>query len=195
MDSVKLLKNEIWPRIRSQLNGKRLHVYGAYPTSKILSLNDKHSGFLVHGRIDDLDNELKKRRLLLAPLRFGAGIKGKIVDAWRCGCPVITTPIGSEGMVDKDPFFQEWGGVVANDTRAFVDAAVNMYSQYEVWSKGQQRGSDLTNKLFNRENNFNLVGTSVKNALSELEQRRMSDLIGRMLWHQTIKAQSTSQSG
>lgn len=188
IDLVKLLKYEIWPRIRSHLNNEQLHVYGAYPTPEILSLNDKKSGFLVHGRIDDLDNELKKRRLLLAPLRFGAGIKGKIVDAWRCGCPVITTPLGSEGMLDEDPFFREWGGAVANNTDAFVNAAVKMYSMCEVWSKRQERGSVILNTLFNKENNFNLVEAAVKNALSELKQRRTSDLTGRMLWHQTMRS-------
>eukprot|EP00804_Cyclotella_cryptica_P007560 CCRYP_010649-RA/>CCRYP_010649-RA protein AED:0.20 eAED:0.20 QI:232/1/1/1/0.5/0.33/3/151/334 len=198
VDSVKVLCHEIWPRIRNKLpnNDVRLHIFGAYPTQEILSLHDDESGFLVHGRIEDLDSELRKRRVLLAPLRFGAGIKGKIVDGWRCGCPVVTTPIGSEGMLDEDykkdsehtnNVYGHWGGAVVRDTDAFVDAAVELYTQRSMWNKAQLMGNDLLRKLFNMENNFHLVQAAVRDAMAELKQRRMSDTVGAILWHQNMR--------
>lgn len=174
-----------------------MHIYGAYPTQEILSLSDNQLGFLVHGRIEDLDGALKKCRVLLAPLRFGAGIKGKIVDGWRCGCPVVTTPIGAEGMVDgyngKDSEYANnveglWGGVIAPDTDAFVDAAVELYTQRLSWNKAQEMGRILLNNLFNRERNFHLVETAVRDAMSEMKQRRTSDTVGSVLWHQSIRS-------
>ena len=98
VDSARVLHREIWPGIRSRLPNATLRVCGAYPTPEVLSMHDPSVGFLVHGKVDDVDGVLRTSRVMLAPLRFGAGIKGKIVDAWRCGCPVVTTSVGAEGM-------------------------------------------------------------------------------------------------
>ena len=183
---MKLLRREIWPRIRHQINNARLHVYGAYPTKEILALNDSKLGFLVHGRIDDLDSELTKRRVLLAPLRYGAGIKGKIVDAWRCGLPVVSTPIGAEGMMYNDS--EPWGGAVASNVDDFVEASVSMYTQIATWDNAQKQSIGLLNKLFNKKNNFNLVETAVQNAIAEQKQRRTHDLTSAVLWHQNLRS-------
>ena len=60
------------------------------------------SGFHIKGHAPSLDIMLKYRACL-APLRFGAGLKGKVVDAWQHGLPVCTTPVGAEGMmIDAD---------------------------------------------------------------------------------------------
>lgn len=151
----------------------------------MLSLHDDNSGFLVHGHIDDLESDLRRRRVLLAPLRFGAGIKGKIVDAWQNGCPVISTPIGAEGMIDNNAAMpDEWGGKIASNPEEFVQAALNMYTQSAVWEQCQESGTSLLNKLFNKEHNLKLVESAVRNSIAELEERRASDLVGAMLWHQ-----------
>ena len=56
------------------------------------------SGFHIKGHAPSL-NVMQTYRACLAPLRFGAGLKGKVVDAWQHGLPVCTTPVGAEGMV------------------------------------------------------------------------------------------------
>ncbi|CAI5996551.1 unnamed protein product [Closterium sp. NIES-64] len=73
------------------------HVYGSYVTATISSLHDPSSGFIIRGHAPSL-HMLASYRVLLAPLRYGAGIKGKVLDSWRHGTPVVTTPIGAEGM-------------------------------------------------------------------------------------------------
>ncbi|KAL3769990.1 hypothetical protein ACHAWO_008364 [Cyclotella atomus] len=189
LDSAKLLREEIWPRIRQQLGHAKLHIYGAYPTQDILSLHSDKLGFLVHGRIHDLDSELRKRRVLLAPLRFGAGIKGKIVDAWRCGCPVVSTPIGAEGMVDNNAMHTgHWGGSVTSTTDDFVEAAISLYTKNTAWNKAQATATLLVNKLFNKESNFKLVQAAVENAMMSLNERRAADVTGAMLWHQSNRS-------
>jgi len=71
-------------------------------TKELSQLTSKQDGFIVHGSLPGgsaLYKRLHKYRLQLAPLRFGAGIKGKIVDGWIAGVPVITTPIGSFNII------------------------------------------------------------------------------------------------
>lgn len=84
----------------------------------------QETGFYVKGPAKSLDI-MKKYRLCVAPLRFGAGLKGKIVDSWEHGLPVVTTPIGSEGMtglsliqmlaVDDESFFDSMAIVRCRD--------------------------------------------------------------------------------
>ncbi|KAL7537352.1 hypothetical protein ACHAXR_007758 [Thalassiosira sp. AJA248-18] len=184
VDSVKLLRYEIWPRIRDQLPHARMHIYGAYPTPQILSMHDENSGFIVHGQVDDLDKVLLESRVMLAPLRYGAGCKGKIVDAWRCGCPVVTTPVGAEGMTDAGQSENggRWGGMIASDIPKFVDAAIEVYTQKDLWRTCQDNGTSLLNKLFNGRVNLPLVEDSIHDAIIGLRKRRQLDFIGALLW-------------
>lgn len=196
IDSIRLLKYEIWPRIRKQLPTSRLHIYGAYPTHEILAMHDERTGFIVHGAVDDLDAVLRKGRVLLALLRFGAGIKGKIVDAWRCGCPVVTSPVGAEGMtnnesnassnIDGEQFTNEidgsWGGMIASDTNNFVDAAVKVYTHKDHWRSCQDKENGLLKLLFDGRTNLPLVEDSICNGIMDLSRRRRLDVVGAILW-------------
>jgi len=100
-----LWMGQIWPRIRAQLPGATMRVYG--PCMRKVdkeALHRPECGMLVLGQAPNLSC-MTKARVLLAPLRYGAGIKGKIAEAWARGTPVVTTPIGSEGM------WQDWSSL------------------------------------------------------------------------------------
>jgi hypothetical protein len=62
-----------------------LNVYGAYPSQKVLQLNNVKEGFIVKGRAPNANDVVGKARVVLAPLRFSAGIKGKLLEAMLCG--------------------------------------------------------------------------------------------------------------
>ena len=81
-DAVLYLKKEIWPRIRKQLPQVELHVFGAYPSQKVLDLHNPKEGFIVKGRAENVTQVFENTRVFLAPLRFGAGIKG-IFNSFR----------------------------------------------------------------------------------------------------------------
>ncbi len=70
-----------------------MQIYGSSCNSWVLQA----AGILVKGFAPSLDI-MQQYRVCLAPLRFGAGLKGKIVDSWAHGLPVCTTPVGAEGM-------------------------------------------------------------------------------------------------
>lgn len=190
VDSVKVLKHDIWPRIRKRLPNVNLHVYGAYPTHEIMSLRDEKSGFIVHGRVEDLDSALSKYRVLLAPLRYGAGIKGKIVDAWRLGTPVVTTPIGAEGMFSsgEDKEHTQWGGTISSNTDDFVKGAVQLYTNINAWNTAKESSALLLKKLFNGKCNLLLLENSVRDAMAHLPQRRKADIVGGMMWHHSMRS-------
>ena len=76
--SVLHLKNIIWPLIKKQLPKAEVHIYGAYPSQKVLQLNNKKDAFLVKGRAENVASVMEKAKVCLAPLLFGAGLKGKL---------------------------------------------------------------------------------------------------------------------
>lgn len=81
----------MWPRLAARLPGVEMHVYGAYVPKRAMQLHQPKSGFHVRGFAKSVD-VLADYRVLLSPLRFGAGVKGKIVDAWWCVQPHATPP-------------------------------------------------------------------------------------------------------
>src|SRR5690606_12853298 len=109
------LKKSIWPKIKSQLSDAQLHIYGAYPTQKVWDLHQEKDGFLIHGKADNALEEISKARILLAPIPFGAGQKGKFIDAIQAGTPIATTSVGAEGM-----FSDLIPGIIEDDENAFV---------------------------------------------------------------------------
>ena len=185
VDSIRILHREIWPRIRYCLPDAKVYVCGAYPTPEILSLHNESNGFIVRGHVDNIDDELRRARILLAPLRFGAGIKGKIVDAWRCGCPVVTTPIGTESMMIDDA---DWGGTIAVDSVKFANATIKLYENKELWSRCQYHGKTILQQLFNGGTNLPVVEIGMINGIANLSKQRRQDNIGSVLWRDTRRS-------
>lgn len=75
-DSVRLLIGLLWPAIRARLPDARLWIYGAYADTSIHALQDRRAGVMVGGAVADVHAALAKHRVMLAPLRYGAGVKG-----------------------------------------------------------------------------------------------------------------------
>ena len=84
-----MLKTQIWDLIRDKIPFVEIHLYGAYPTQQVLQYTNSKKGFYVHGFVDDATKVLINSKVLLAPLRFGAGIKGKLIEAMTTGTPSI----------------------------------------------------------------------------------------------------------
>lgn len=181
-NAVQYLKEEIWPLIRKQLPTAELHVYGAYASQKVNELNNVKEGFLIKGRAEDAMQVVKAAKVCLAPLRFGAGIKGKLVEAMQCGTPSVTTDIGAEGM--HGTF--EWNGIVANTPQEFADAAVELYSDKTLWQKSQKNGIIIINNFYSKEIHGAKLIEQILNIQKNLKQHRLNNFTGAMLMHHTL---------
>ena len=138
-DAVLWLKTAIWPLIREQLPGAQLHIYGAYTPPKATALHNVAQGFHVMNWAEDALQVMSATRVCLAPLRFGAGIKGKIVDAMLCGTPNVTTPIGAEAMHDEEA----WPGAVTRTAQEFAARAVQLHNDNALWLSAQNQARAL----------------------------------------------------
>lgn len=178
-DCVRYLKSEIWPSIRKKIPNSELHVYGAYPTDKVFQLNNEKEGFIIKGRAEDVNEICQNYRLMIAPLRFGAGVKGKFIDAMRNGLPSITTTLGAESMIEK----KDWPGFVSDEIQDIISNAIEIYSNELRWN-------DLSNKAFKIHNEKFLVKNwpvtfieKVKFYIENQQYIRRNNFIGAMLMH------------
>lgn len=181
-NAVLFLKEEIWPLIRKQLPQAELHVYGAYASPKVNQLHQPKEGFFIKGRATSAKEVMLNARICLAPLRFGAGLKGKLIDAMECGTPSVTTTIGAEGMHGD----LDWGGAVTNEVKDFVNGAVNLYTDRETWLKAQKQGVHIINEVFNKEYHSKLLIDRIINLKANLKAHRLNNFMGAMLMHHTI---------
>lgn len=183
-DAVLFLKQEIWPMIRKELPAAELHVYGAYPSHKVFALHNPKEKFLIKGRADNLKEVMSHARVCLAPLRFGAGLKGKLADAMRYGTPNVTTSVGAEAMHGSLP----WSGIVADNAKNFSQAAVKLYSQENDWYEAQQNGFNIVNKLFSSKRHGVALINKILLLQSTLKEHRKNNFMGSMLMHHTTQS-------
>ena len=183
-DSVLWLKQQIWPLIRKQLPEAEIYICGAYPPPKATDLHDEKMGFLVKGWVGDAVVAMQSARVCLAPLRFGAGIKGKLAEAMLCSTPSITTDIGNEGMETQ----LSWAGEIANDATSIADAAVKLYQDSVAWKIASDLGQKNAQLLFNQNKHFLTLANCLTSLLNNLAQHRQNNFIGSMLNHHHHKS-------
>ncbi len=183
-DAVLYLKHALWPLIREQLPHAELHIYGAYPPPKATQLHNPKQGFHVKGWAEDALAVMSEARICLAPLRFGAGIKGKLMDAMRCGTPSVTTAIGAEAMQGE----YAWGGAIENTARDFAQAAVDLYSDEKRWHIAQQCGFELLHNVFASEKYAVSLNNRIEILYCNVIHERRQNFIGTMLRHHSLKS-------
>lgn len=183
-DAVLYLKQTLWPKIRQRLPEARLHIYGAYPPPKATQLHQPAQGFLVQGWADDAKAVLGRTRVLLAPLRFGAGLKGKLVEAMQTGTPSVTTPVGAEGMDHHGA----WAGAICAEDEGFINQAIVLYTQESTWSYAQGIGDRILETQFNR---HALEPLCIERIVEHYHQRqvyRSKHFISQMMRHHSMKS-------
>ncbi|WP_431061183.1 glycosyltransferase [Pseudomonas abietaniphila] len=183
-DAVLWLKNTLWPLIRQQLPSAQLHVYGAYTPPKATALHNAAQGFHIMNRAEDALEVMSAARVSLAPVRFGAGIKGKVIDAMLCGTPTVTTPIGAEAMCGELPF----PGAIASDAQSFADEAVALYNDQTRWQQAQLDGFAVLKARFRHEQHCASLIERINQLRDNLPAHRTANFTGAMLRHHQHKS-------
>jgi hypothetical protein len=183
-DAVLWMKTAIWPLIREQLPTAQLHIYGAYTPPKATALHNSAQGFHVMNWAEDALQVMSAARVCLAPLRFGAGIKGKIVDAMICGTPNVTTPIGAEAMHGT----QVWPGAVTLTARTFADNAVQLYKDEARWLQAQASGFELLRTRYPSSTHGPALIARLNDCRQQLRAIRRDNFTGSMLRHHQHKS-------
>lgn len=181
-NAVQYLKETIWPLIRKQMPEAVLQIYGAYPSQKVLQLHQPKQGFYIIGRANDAREVVRNARVVLAPLRFGAGIKGKLLEAMQCGTPSITTTIGAEAMCGDLP----WNGFITNDAQVIAVKAMEFYQDKTLWLKAQENGFEIIQKRYLKSLFEDDFIQHILKVQTHLKQHRLHNFMGALLQHHTL---------
>jgi glycosyltransferase involved in cell wall biosynthesis len=189
VDAVRLLKNSLWKPLRAALAERgasdvELHIYGAYLPQEILQFDNPRERFRVLGKADNVGETLQRYRCNLAPLRFGAGLKGKVSDGWMVGTPCIATPIATEGMVREEVF----GGLIVESLDEYPQRVSELYTDEDAWNTAQDKGRELIVELFSQSKNARVFQERLARLTEEGLQHREQNIVGSILWYQGMRS-------
>ncbi|MBB68898.1 MAG: glycosyltransferase [Flavobacteriaceae bacterium] len=184
VQAVQYLKQKIWPELSQKLPKAQLHIYGAYAKPKHLALEDQKKNFYVSGRAEDLDSLLSSYRLLLAPLEFGAGLKGKVLDAMRNGTPCGLSSIAAEGLFGRLPS----NGFIEDDLESFVFKSFQLYNEKDPWETAQNDGFNVLLKRFSRSEFESLFLAKIDQLFKQLDNHRLKNITGLLLQHHSLQS-------
>lgn len=173
-----------WKNIKKQLPDTEIHVYGAYATEKVFQLHNEKEGFIIKGRAENVETVFYKARVLLAPIPFGAGIKGKLLDSMQFGLPNITTTIGAEAMHGN----LDWNGFIINNETEVAEKSVLLYQNENIWKKSQKNGYQIIEKLFKKELFESNFKEKTAWLLENLNHHRNDNFLGQILQHHTLQS-------
>ncbi len=128
IDAIVYLCEQIMPMVLKSLPDVKLYIVGNNPPKEILKYRTE--SVIITGYVEDLEPYLLDSRVSVSPLRYGAGMKGKIGEALSWGLPVVTTTIGAEGMNLED----ETHALIADDVDTFAEAMIKLYNDENLWN-------------------------------------------------------------
>ncbi len=182
--TVQTLKTKVWPMLRKKLPEAKLNIYGAYPSQKVLQLENKAEKFFVKGRTLNAQETIAQHRILLAPIQFGAGVKGKFIDAMQVGTPSVTTTVGAEAMKGNLP----WNGIIEDDLPAFAEQAAFLYQSETEWQEAQKRGVQIINERYASTAFADEFMQKIIELLLNLPKHRQANFMGQILNHHTLQS-------
>jgi O-antigen biosynthesis protein len=178
VDSIEQIVANIWPSIRRLLPSAMLFVYGFKLPPHVLAFDNPAAGIIVRGFARDQREAVSASRVMLAPLRFGAGVKGKIGEALAVGTPVVTTPVGAEGMDGEGRAL-----VVETDAQRLAERAVELYCSEEKWNHASRMGVEIMQRQFSAAG----AGDALMRSISAGQQLRTQNSLWKHLAYVAIE--------
>ena len=144
IDAVVWFANDIFPEIKKELPMIKFYIIGTEPTEEVKKLQNEN--IIVTGYVKDVHPYFQNCKVFVSPLRYGAGLKGKIGQSMSFGLPVVTTSIGAEGFITEDTPF-----IIADDKETFVKSVIELYNNKELWDKLSNAGLETIKKYYSFE--------------------------------------------
>ena len=175
---------KLWKDIKKQLPEAEIHIYGAYASEKVFQLHNEKEGFIIKGRAENVESVFSQAKVLLAPIPFGAGIKGKLLESMQFGLPNVTSAVGAEAMQGN----LDWNGLITDNETEFVEKAVLLYQDENLWRKSQENGFNIIENRFKKELFEPHFIHKIQEISENLESHRNQNFLGQILQHHTLQS-------
>ncbi len=152
VDAVLWFGREIMPGIIEKIPDMKWYVMGSNPPQAVIEMAGDN--IIVKGFVSDeeLEDHYSRCRMSVVPLRYGAGIKGKVVEAMRYGMPVVTTPVGAEGITGAEEIL-----CIADDARTLADEIIDKYNNMQYLEQISAKSYEYIQSNFSQENAWDVV--------------------------------------
>ena len=174
----------IWKNIRKKLPETELHIFGAYASEKVFQLQNEKEGFFVKGRAESVEKIFNEYKVLLAPIPFGAGLKGKLWESMNFGIPNVTTLVGAEAMHGNFA----WNGFIEDSDENFIEKSVELYQNENLWINSQENGFKISRTIFNKVLYVNHLHIKISNIQENLISHRNHNFFGQILQHHQLNS-------
>ena len=143
VDGVLWFIDEVFDKIKEEIPNVKFNIVGSNACGEILQLQSENINVLGFISDEELSNLYKSTRVVVAPLRFGAGMKGKVVEALYNKCPIVTTSIGAEGINNLNNAI-----TIADDAKTFAQKVIELYLNKELNEKNSNNSFKIIENQF-----------------------------------------------
>lgn len=144
IDSVIYFIKDIWPLLLKQNENLKFYIVGKNPDRRIIQLSEKYDNIVITGFVTDLEDYYKKCKVFVSPLRFGSGIKVKVMNALYRGIPTVSTSIGAEGLAVKN----EHSMMVSEDAEQLTRDILRLITEEDLWNTISKNSRQLARDLY-----------------------------------------------
>ncbi|MDT9341697.1 glycosyltransferase, partial [Trichodesmium erythraeum 21-75] len=145
VDAVLYFVQDIFPLIKEKVNDIKFFVIGSNAPEEILNLSS--DDVIITGHVRDISEYFNSCKISVAPLRYGAGIKGKILTSFSYGLPVVATTIAAEGMGIQDGY----DVLIGHTSESFAQKVASLYLDNKLWSKISQNSLETISSKYSME--------------------------------------------
>ena len=156
-DGLQWFLQTIWPVVHAKQPEITLNIAGASAPEHLVKMSE-HRNVVFHGQVSDIENHIDNARINIAPLRYGAGAKGKISQALASGLPTIATTVAADGMY----LTNNESILLADDVKAFANALLALHEDENLWGRLSENGYHVAGKFFSEQ----AVADEIKNMLA-----------------------------
>ncbi|NES03667.1 MAG: tetratricopeptide repeat protein [Okeania sp. SIO2F4] len=142
VDAMLYFVQEVFPLVKQKIHDMKIFIIGSKAPEEILNLSS--DDVIITGHVPDISEYFHNCKLSVAPLRYGAGIKGKILTSFSYGLPVVATPIAAEGMGITDGY----DVLIGDNPENFAQQVTNLYLDNKLWSKVSQNSLDTISSRY-----------------------------------------------
>ena len=183
-DSLKFLLRQLWPAIHDKLPDAELHIVGPNGTPAQNQLIKNIKSVIDFGWVDDLNSLSSCHRVNLAPLRFGAGLKGKVLQSLGTGLPTVSSTIAAEGLFIDDLTQLR----PAKNESEFIAKSVSLYTNAAHWKTAQINGIQHVEQNFSKAQVFTDFKPRISSIKHQLKRHRQAHFMGQILQYQSLNA-------
>ena len=152
VDAILWFTKEVFPKILKNNPEIKLNIVGSNPTQDIKDLKSENINVVGYVSDEELEKYYLETRMVVVPLRYGAGIKGKVVEAMTKGVPIITTSVGVEGLENIENMF-----FVCDNAHDFANSVIKCYYNEEILKSISDKFYDYIRRCFSSEHALNII--------------------------------------